>query len=165
MLHSWTLNITCVIKVQARDAHGFTSDWSEGLRVNVTDNHRPNPPSITGDSQGRIKKEYTYQISSIDPDEQNVSLFIDWGDGTNTNWLSFIPSGSVLNLTHSWATKGTYTVKAKAKDTMNKESEWATFTVTMPFTYNIPLLSFLERFFERFPHAFPLLRHLIGSYQ
>jgi hypothetical protein len=33
--------------------------------------------------------------------------------------------------------------------------------VKMPTSYNIPFQSFWERLFERFPHAFPILRHLL----
>jgi len=34
--------------------------------------------------------------------------------------------------------------------------------VTMPVSYNIPTLLFWEQLFERFPHAFPILRNLLG---
>jgi hypothetical protein len=36
------------------------------------------------------------------------------------------------NATHSWSTKGTFTIKVKAKDIYGLESDWATLTVTMP---------------------------------
>jgi hypothetical protein len=162
MPHSWVYPVTYVIKVQARDVYGFTSNWSEGLLVNVTINHQPNKPTISGYSQGRIKKEYTYQVSSIDPDGQNVSLFVDWGDRTNTSWLASIPSGSLLNITHSWAKKGTYIIKAKAKDTYGNESDWGTLQVTMPLSYEPPHFRFFEWFFEQFPNAFPILRFILN---
>jgi len=162
MSRSWTQNISCVIKVQARDIYGYTSVWSEGLRVDVTSNHQPNAPTISGNSQGQVKKEYIYHVSSVDPEEQNVSLFIDWGDETNTSWLSPIPSGSVISLTHAWDEKGTYIVKAKAKDTMNKESNWTTLQVTMPLSFERIHFRFFEWLLERFPNAFPLLRFLVG---
>ncbi|MHA2255332.1 MAG: hypothetical protein ACXAAM_04605, partial [Candidatus Heimdallarchaeaceae archaeon] len=50
---------------------------------------------------------------------------------------------------HIWDTKGTYTIKAKAKDTDGYESDWGTLTVTMPrdkSTNNMQLLRILERF-------------------
>jgi hypothetical protein len=32
----------------------------------------------------------------------------------------------------------------------------------MPCSSNIPIHPFWEQLFERFPHAFPVLRHLMG---
>ena len=55
-----------------------------------------------------------------------------------------------------------YAIKAKAKDVNGNESNWETLTVTMPYSYNVPFMQFWERLFERFPNAFPILRHLMG---
>jgi hypothetical protein len=34
--------------------------------------------------------------------------------------------------------------------------------VTMPYSYNNPLLRFSELLFQRLPNTFPVLRHLLG---
>ena len=34
--------------------------------------------------------------------------------------------------------------------------------ITMPYSYNKPILQFLDVLFQRFPHAFPILRQLLG---
>jgi hypothetical protein len=67
-----------------------------------------------------------------------------------------------ISKAHTWSKKGTYVITAKAKDTKGNEGEWGTLSITMPFSYNIPIPSFWKSLFERFPHAFLILRHLMG---
>jgi hypothetical protein len=64
-----------------------------------------------------------------------------------------------------WNTKGTFTIRAKAKDVLNVESDWSTFQVKMPNSLvyeHSTLLAFLEQFFTRHPNAFPALQQLLG---
>jgi hypothetical protein len=49
----------------------------------------------------------------------------------------------------------------KAKDFFNIEGPWATLDVMMPLSYSRPFLPIIERLLERFPYAFPILRHLV----
>jgi len=65
-------------------------------------------------------------------------------------------------VTHTWTEQGTYIVKAKAKDSMNGESNWGILSVVMPTEYQFSLQTLLQHLFERFPHMFPVLRHLTG---
>jgi subtilisin family serine protease len=122
----------------------------------------PNPPAIDGTANGKIKQLYNYTFNSTDPNGDDVYYFIDWGDQTNSSWIGPYPSGDVITRSHSWSKKGTYKIQAKAKDVYGNESGWASLSVKMPCSYNIPMLRFLERLFERFPHVFPILRHLLG---
>jgi hypothetical protein len=89
-----------------------------------------------------------------------VYYFIDWGDNTNSGWVGPYLSGDQITQSHTWSTKGTYTLEAKAKDIYGNESDWAILSVKMPYVYN-PILQFLEWLFERFPYAFPILRQLL----
>ena len=43
-----------------------------------------------------------------------------------------------------------------------EESDWATLTVTMPYSYIKPFPQLFGKLFQRFPNAFPLLRQLMG---
>jgi len=92
----------------------------------------PYPPMISGPTSGKPGISYTYNVSSRDPDDDNVYYYVDWGDGTNTSWLGPYESGAQANAIHSWGQKGTYMVKVKAKDIHNTESNWTTLPVTMP---------------------------------
>jgi hypothetical protein len=117
---------------------------------------------ISGPSKGKINVTYTFFANATDLDGDALYYWFDWGDGNNTGWLGPINSGSVMNAKHSWSNKGSFTIKVKAKDTSGLESDWGTLSVTMPSSYEPPQFRFLEWLFERFPHAFPILRQLLG---
>jgi pyrrolidone-carboxylate peptidase len=122
----------------------------------------PDTPTINGLEKGKIGEEHAYNFSTRDADIDDVYYFIDWGDGTNSGWIGPYDSGVEITAKHVWNEKGTYIIKAKAKDVFNAESGWGTLDVTMPTSYNIPMHWFWERILERFPHTFPMLRHLLG---
>ncbi|MBE3137721.1 MAG: PKD domain-containing protein [Thermoplasmata archaeon] len=124
-------------------------------------NNSPNAPDISGPSQGKAGVNYTYNFTATDPDEDQISYYVDWGDSTSTGWLGPYTSGYQLTVNHKWSSKGTYIVKAKAKDAHDAESDWATLDVKMPTSFGITN-PFLHWLFEQFPNAFPLLRHLFG---
>jgi pyrrolidone-carboxylate peptidase len=134
----------------------------ETIQYLSTINLPPGTPTITGQENGTIKQTYNYNCSTLDPDRDDVLYYIDWGDGTNSGWIGSYSSGEVITVSHVWNKKGTYTVKVKAKDVLGAESGWGTLKVTMPVSSMKPMPGFLEMFFERFPNAFPLIRHLVG---
>ena len=115
-------------------------------------------PSITGPENGKKGEEYAYNVLTSDADGDTLYYFFDWGDGTNSGWIGSYDSGEEITVKHIWNKKGTYNITVKAKDAFNAESDWATLTVTMPYSYNKPMPQFLELFFERFSNAFPILR-------
>lgn len=144
----------------------YTDDNSNGVDAGsayVFDfiNSPPTIPVITGPPNGKINTPYNYTFVSTDPDSDTLYYFVDWGDNTNTGWLGPFVSGYVLNGTHTWTNKGTYNIHCKAKDPYGAESE-GTLSVTMPLSYEPPLHPFLLWLFNRFPHAFPILRNLLG---
>jgi hypothetical protein len=146
---------------------GFIETLVDNVSVGISNwyimgNTKPNTPSITGDVSGKVKKPYTYNFTATDPDGFNLSYFVDWGDNTTTDWTTFTPSGATIQLTHTWMKKGTYTIKCKVEDRAQNQSTWATLSVTMPYSYNIPFMHIWERLLQRFPHAFPVIRHLLG---
>ena len=144
--HTWTILGTYNVKVKARDIWGAGSSWSEPLVVTITDNNPPNIPEITGPSEGTPGNQYLYNIVTIDLDGHNIYYFVDWGDNTTTEWLGPYISGTEIHVTHSWTEQGSYTVKAKAKDTMNAESDWGTIEVVMPV--EVRLVSTTQQLFQ-----------------
>jgi hypothetical protein len=145
-----------------------TSGSLSGYRVQTLVtivNTAPTAPSITGQSKGKPGTAYTYTILSVDPENDGLFYFIDWGDNTTSGWLGPYGSNTTLSLNHTFTVKGTYTIKAKARDIYGAESGWGTLQVKMPISsaYNHhPILRLLEQFFERYPHAFPILRSFLG---
>ncbi len=130
------------------------------VRQITAENQPPNAPTIDGTKSGKISTLYDYTFNSIDPEEDAISYLIDWGDG-NTDTTSGA-SGELVTVQHAWSSKGNYNIKAKATDIYGVESDWATLTVTMPCSNNKPIPQFLGLLFQRFPNAFPILRHLLG---
>jgi parallel beta-helix repeat protein len=121
----------------------------------------PHTPSIDGPAQGKIKEPHDFLFNTTDPYGDSVYYYIDWGDNTTSGWIGPYTSGEAVTQSHTWMKKGDYTIKAKAKDNNGNESGWGTLKITMPFSYVMPFQSFLKWLFERFPHAFPILRFLL----
>jgi hypothetical protein len=130
--------------------------------VSESINKAPNAPTIDGPTSGKPGVKYDFTLSATDPDGNKVMYFVDWGDGTQTNWTGPNASGAPVILSHTFLKKGTYIVKGKAKDIYGNESDWGTLQVKMPITQQTGIHSLLERILARFPHAFPILRYLFG---
>jgi PKD repeat protein len=151
---------TYEIKSKAKDIIGDESDW--GTFTVIISNDPPSAPSITGPTSGEPNVAYQWDFMALDPDNDDVSYQIDWGDGNLSTWYGPFNSGDVMAQSHVYSAEGTYTIKSKAKDIYGDESDWGTLTVTMPCSVEFEFLHFWELLFQRFPHAFPLLRHLLG---
>ncbi|HVQ01400.1 MAG TPA: PQQ-binding-like beta-propeller repeat protein [Candidatus Thermoplasmatota archaeon] len=139
---------------------GSTPDHSYLFALETINDTNPAIPSITGDENGQVHRKHDYTIASTDPDNDNISYYIDWGDGKSNDWTTPTPSGKAITLSHIWQKKGMYTIKVKARDEHLMESDWGTLSVTMPLAYEQPHFRFFEWLLERFPHAFPFLRLL-----
>lgn len=124
-------------------------------------NTAPNVPTIIGETHGKVRTLYSYSLKTTDPEEDKVRYWIDWSDNTTTN-TTYYKSGQEVNISHIWGIKGTYNVRVKAIDEHDKKSAWTNLTVTMPYSYNLPIMQFWMRLFEQFPHAFPILRFLFN---
>jgi len=146
--HSWSVLGTYDIKVKAKDIHGAQSDWSDALTISIVENEPPNKPTITGQIQGKPGVKYLYTFVTTDPDDDDVYYYVDWGDGNNSGWKGPYDSGEDASATHSWSSPGTYTIKVKAKDTLDDESEWGTLDVTMPVNYQRSQQSSTPLFFQ-----------------
>jgi len=123
-------------------------------------NDPPEDPEIAGPSSGNAGTSYDYTFTSTDPDGDDVSYYIKWGDGGTTTWTTLQASGTPYEESHTWTDQGTFTIEAKAKDSKGAESGWSTLTVTMPRNraINNPFLQFLQNH----PNLFPILRYILG---
>ena len=130
-------------------------------------NQPPGKPTINGTTSGTIGQTYAYTFVTTDPETNSVFYYIDWGDGTNSGWIGPNQSGQQITVFHTWSKRGTYTIKAKAKDVYNAESDWGLLKIRMPKSQihtTFLFAHFFERFFERFPQAFPILHYLFNFY-
>ncbi|KYK20576.1 hypothetical protein AYK25_04685 [Thermoplasmatales archaeon SM1-50] len=142
----------------------YGSGGSDVYLIKVeTENSPPNKPNKpSGETSGKLNTPYIYSTNTTDPNGDQVWYQWDWGDSSTSSWLGPYNSGVIISTTHTWTVKSS-SVKVKAKDIYGAESPFSDpLPITMPYSYNIPLQWFWERLFQRFPTAFPLLRHLMG---
>ena len=133
------------------------------MHFTTKDNSPPNPPIITGPTTGKEDISYPFTFISTDPEEDEVSYYIRWGDGVITDWTSFQSSGPPGYIeSHSWDTKGTYVIQAQAKDVYDAESEWGTYTVTITKNKNRIINSPFLNFLEQHPILYQLLLRLLN---
>jgi rhodanese-related sulfurtransferase len=125
-------------------------------------NSFPNIPVISGQNKGKIDQAYQYTFTTTDIDQDDVYYYVNWSDNTSNQLIGPYHSGEEATISHVWSEKGTYTLKVKARDIYGAESDYATFKIKMPYSYNNPIPQLLECLFQRFPHAFLLLRQLLG---
>ena len=116
--HKWTSAGSFDIKVKAKDLAGSETDWSPALTV-IMDNTAPGRPSKpSGPSHGIIRKTYSYSTSSSDPEGDSIQYKFDWGDGSQSGWIS------LKTAEYSWSEEGTYSVRTIARDNWD-ESVWS----------------------------------------
>lgn len=97
----------------------------------VEGNHAPKQPTITGEQTGRIwwKQKYSFSIEDIDNDE--IYLFVDWGDDNNTGWLGPYESGEKINLSYAWEEKGDYVIEAYCMDEHDQAGNHSVYPIVM----------------------------------
>ena len=124
------------------------------------DNFPPDIPTIQGPINGQVGNSYDYSFFTIDPNLDQVEYYIEWGDGEYEDWFGPFDTGVPQIKSHTWQTKGTLTIRCKARDVDGFESDLGYLQVNIQKskTYHN---SFLLRLFERFPNAFPILRFIL----
>ena len=137
------------------------ASWQDKLAWWESDlNQKPLKPEISGPSKGKAGISYNYTFNSFDPDYNDVYLYISWDDGYTEIWDGPYPSDTDIDIAHTYTKEGTYTIKAKAKDTYGAESGWSEFTVAMPREKAIsssPLLRLLIQY--------PMLNRLLQLFK
>jgi hypothetical protein len=172
---SWTWSIPGVrwISLKASDNNGEVDifDTIVGIEFGAS---TPSKPS--GETKIKANKPYTYEttINTQGGYWNHLYYKFDWGDEKETEWIESSKA------THTWYETGTYKIKVKAMLTHEsskagpedaedfKESDWSnplTITVTSGRSrqiFNHPLIQLLQKFFENYPNAFPILQQLLG---
>jgi hypothetical protein len=122
--------------------------------VNSTDPEAPDPPTITGPTEGKLREKYRYEIITNDPQCDDLCFTIRCSDMPliyNSDWCC---SGDVFIFNHSWddyyQKSGPFIISAKAIDCEGHESEWGTLEINIEKNKNI-YYQFIERLIARFP--------------
>ncbi len=123
------------------------------------DNNRPYSPLIDGPQSGGVGIIHDYDFTNcIDPDGDDMTYHVEWGDGGVDE--GFVESGGAFTLSHSWSRKADYTIKAKLIDDYGAESGWAKFDVNIPRPRTSQFKLFYS-LFSRFTNLFPILKILL----
>jgi hypothetical protein len=148
----------------------------------IVNNQPPNDPKIWGPSIGKVGTEYLFNVVTTDPENQNVSYFIEWGDNTSTGWTNYYYSGQEMHFTHIWYEVNQYPIRCKAKDVYNAESNWTYISIpimkkqvdndlinlpkekytTMLFVDNMSVIEFYNIYLNNFYiHFFKVIKYVI----
>ena len=143
-------------------AHGW-GDFSTFKKIHVgyVENEAPNTPTIDGLTNGKAGESYKYTYLSHDPNEDNVYLCIEWGDGESSGWIGPYASSEKVEVNHTFIDKGMYTIRAKAKDIYGAESEWGTLEINMPKNKRFNTYSLILELLDELTHRFPLLKLIL----
>jgi len=159
-------NIGVIILTNGEPKHSdlfeITKELFSFADAQIINNVPPNTPEITGSTSGKNEIEYEYTFITTDPNEDDISYCIDWGDDSEERYIGPFPSGEEQTISHTWSENGVYVIKVKAQDIYGAESEWATLEVSMPKvkTYNLQML--FHHSLENHPYLFPFLQRLIS---
>ena len=102
-----------------------TNDYIYGYEIATTNNPPATPAAPTGPSSGVMGVSYSFSATTTDPESEDVAFMFDWGDGTFSDWTSFVPSGGSGSASHAWTATGSFDVKVKAKDVNGGQSDWS----------------------------------------
>jgi len=121
--YTWSENGIFEIRAKTRDIFYDMSEWTTLLVA--MGNIVPEAPTITGPTTGKEGEENVYTFVTTDLNGHDVKYYVDWGDGSNSGWTDYYASGVDVTIGHTWSEKGTFVIKAKAKDVHDAESEWS----------------------------------------
>jgi hypothetical protein len=136
---------TCRVKVIVNTSVSSVSALSASDFTIIGNSNPPYAPEIDGEIRGTAGEEYEYTFFTMDPEEENISYYVDWDDGTSNGWTDFVPSGTEIVLAHTWEEQGDYIIKAKAKDIHNSVSDWGELEVEMPLSFEFVIRYYFLR--------------------
>jgi outer membrane protein assembly factor BamB len=102
-------------------------------KITTSKNFPPYKPTIYGPSIGKTGLEYSYVITTNDPNGDDVYYWISWHENYPVNsWEGPFKSGEEFKINYTYQNDGIYNLKIKSKDIHDGESEWANIRITMP---------------------------------
>ena len=114
--HSYGEAGSYTVCLRVTDNDGLSDTDTATVTISSPDAPPSKPEKPTLMSYKRCYNRTQYKFSTNDAGD--VDYMFDWGDGTNTGWIS---DHSAL---HAWSETGVYDVKVKLKNS-NGESDWS----------------------------------------
>ena len=123
-------------------------------------NQPPTPPIIKGPRKGKTGIEYKWTFVSTDPEGDNITYYIDWGDECGgAEWHGPYPSELEIVVSHTYLFHYDFLILSLAADEHGEESNMSHYEVTMPknkLIHNFFIISLLKYF----PNVFQILRFI-----
>jgi len=130
------------------------------MRIVSINPEAPDPPTITGPTEGKLNIRYTYEIISEDPQCDNICYTVMCSDLPLIYKSQYCESGHVLVYSHSWddfyQMEPPYFITAKATDCKGHESEWSSIEISIPKNKIIN-----NQIVEKLLIRFPILKFLL----
>ena len=123
--HTWTKDGLYDIKAKTMDRWD-DSRWSQAYPVRIG-NWPHFAPTINGPKSGKTYQVLTYTFVAEDFEEEDVSYYVEWGDGQVEDWSDPFPSGQEVTFSHMYTTEDVYGIRAKAQDTNGAVGDWSEY--------------------------------------
>ena len=96
-IHTYSTNGEYIVSLTVTDERNNIAVDETIASIQEYINYPPEIPIIEGPSNGKIGEEYTYCINDIfDPNGDNIYVFWDWVDGTNSDWIGPFKNGEEI---------------------------------------------------------------------
>jgi hypothetical protein len=144
--------------------HNINEKWKRRTYIATASrpaNNKPNTPIINGPINGKLGISYDYDFTNcVDPDGDNMTYYVEWGDGSIDEGV--IESGEIFTLSHTWSEKAEYKINAQLIDQYGAESNWTTLEVTIPKnkTFNVKF-NFIIWVVKELLKMFPIMKYFI----
>jgi len=93
--------------------------------MQLMSNTPPNKPTITGPSSGEMEVEYSFDVSSTDPNSDDLYYIVDWDDGSELETFGPFESGASATLSHTWESAGSFDIRVMAHDEFLAQGAWS----------------------------------------
>lgn len=110
----------------------FSADWSASTEESIT---TPAPPA--GPTFGTVNVTYTYFVGGAASTVGHpLQYLIDWGDGTDTDWMDV----GVTSATHRWTAGGAFAVRTRARCSLHPTllSKWSEALIVLMESVSAP---------------------------
>jgi hypothetical protein len=85
----------------------------------------PEPPTINGPTEGIMGVPVNFTISTTDPEGHQIYYFVNWDDGTTSDWLGPYASGETVDIGHTYQQSDAYAIRVRARDEFYSQSDWS----------------------------------------
>ena len=110
---------------RASDDSGFFDGIIDEFKfIKYDGGNKQVPPEISGPTHVKPGVSYEYTFTTYDPEDDDIWIQIDWGNGHITDWLGPYESGETVTVSYQWDEEGLYCLRAQSMDFWD-DSRWS----------------------------------------